>query len=168
MTDRAPSIAATTPSPAPAPLWRRLSAWLVDLAVLTPLLCALAWVWARLFQLELPSERLPLFDYLVQLYLLDDPMVVGGAIFLAGVATAYFLIAPLLWSATVGLRLLGLGLVEGDGRAVGPAAATVRALGALLSAAYLGLGFLWILFDPQRQGFHDKIAGTFVVRRNAR
>jgi uncharacterized RDD family membrane protein YckC len=27
-----------------------------------------------------------------------------------------------------------------------------------------GLGFLWIVFDEDRQGWHDKIAGTLVVR----
>jgi hypothetical protein len=27
----------------------------------------------------------------------------------------------------------------------------------------LFLGYLWILFDNRRQGFHDKLAGTYVV-----
>jgi uncharacterized RDD family membrane protein YckC len=28
----------------------------------------------------------------------------------------------------------------------------------------LGLGFLWILKDPDRQAWHDRIAGTYVVK----
>jgi uncharacterized RDD family membrane protein YckC len=28
----------------------------------------------------------------------------------------------------------------------------------------LGLGCLWILKDPERQAWHDKIAGTYVVK----
>ncbi|HXV14157.1 MAG TPA: RDD family protein [Candidatus Krumholzibacteria bacterium] len=28
----------------------------------------------------------------------------------------------------------------------------------------LCLGFLWIAFDPKKQGWHDKLAGTVVVR----
>jgi len=33
-----------------------------------------------------------------------------------------------------------------------------------LSIFGLGLGFLWIGFDPRKQGWHDKLAGTVVVR----
>lgn len=165
---RSPDTPGLAPAASIAPLWRRLAAGLVDLAVLAPALLALSWIWARVFELELPTERLPLFDWLVQLYLRDDPLVLGGALFLAGASALWFLVMPLLTGVTPGLRLLGLCLVEADGSTVGPAAAAVRALGAVLSAAYLGLGFLWILFDPERRGFHDKIAGTWVVRRNAR
>ena len=27
----------------------------------------------------------------------------------------------------------------------------------------VGIGLAWMVFDPKRQGWHDKIAGTFVV-----
>jgi uncharacterized RDD family membrane protein YckC len=27
-----------------------------------------------------------------------------------------------------------------------------------------GLGFVWVVFDSERQSWHDKIAGTVVVR----
>jgi uncharacterized RDD family membrane protein YckC len=30
--------------------------------------------------------------------------------------------------------------------------------------AALGLGGLWILRDPERQAWHDRIAGTYVVK----
>lgn len=43
------------------------------------------------------------------------------------------------------------------------ASSVVRALSCLLSMA-LGLGFIWIALDPERQAWHDKIAGTIVVR----
>jgi uncharacterized RDD family membrane protein YckC len=33
-----------------------------------------------------------------------------------------------------------------------------------LSTILLGLGFLWIIWDPKKQGWHDKLAGTVVVR----
>jgi uncharacterized RDD family membrane protein YckC len=39
----------------------------------------------------------------------------------------------------------------------------VRYLGYLLSALPLGLGFLWMLWDPRRQTWHDKLAGTVVL-----
>lgn len=33
-----------------------------------------------------------------------------------------------------------------------------------LSALPLGLGFLWIAFNPKKQAWHDRLAGTLVVR----
>lgn len=37
-----------------------------------------------------------------------------------------------------------------------------------LSTLGLGLGFIWVAFDPKKQGWHDKLAGTVVVRRSQR
>ena len=34
----------------------------------------------------------------------------------------------------------------------------------ILSAIPLGLGFLWVAFDPKKQAWHDKLAGTVVVK----
>lgn len=41
----------------------------------------------------------------------------------------------------------------------------VRYFASLLSVACLGVGVLWICFDARRQGWHDKIAGTVVVKK---
>jgi len=40
----------------------------------------------------------------------------------------------------------------------------VRYLGYFVSAVPLGLGFFWVAFDRRKQGWHDKLAGTVVVR----
>jgi uncharacterized membrane protein YgcG len=40
----------------------------------------------------------------------------------------------------------------------------VRSFGYLLSVLPLGLGFLWIAWDRRKQGWHDKLAGTVVIR----
>ena len=34
----------------------------------------------------------------------------------------------------------------------------------ILSAIPLGLGFLWVAIDPKKQAWHDKLAGTVVVK----
>ena len=44
----------------------------------------------------------------------------------------------------------------------------VRYLGYYVSLFGLGLGFLWVVFDARKQGWHDKMAGTVVVRDRAR
>jgi len=41
---------------------------------------------------------------------------------------------------------------------------TLRRLGwSLLSLLPLGLGYLWIVFDPLRRAWHDRLSGTRVV-----
>ena len=43
----------------------------------------------------------------------------------------------------------------------------MRYFGYILSTLPLFLGFLWVVFDRRKQGWHDKLAGTVVVRRKA-
>jgi uncharacterized RDD family membrane protein YckC len=65
---------------------------------------------------------------------------------------------------TVGGIICQLRVVKTDGSAIRFVDALVRGLSAIFSALVLGLGFLWILRDPERQAWHDRIAGTYVVR----
>jgi uncharacterized RDD family membrane protein YckC len=80
------------------------------------------------------------------------------------VALAYF---AGLWAwkgTTIGGIVLKLHVVRCDGQPVTFLAALVRGLAAAFSVIVLFLGFLWIAWDHDRQGWHDKIAGTIVVR----
>ena len=45
---------------------------------------------------------------------------------------------------------------------------TARYLGYFISTIFLFVGFLWIGFDRRKQGWHDKIARTVVIRTKAR
>ena len=69
-----------------------------------------------------------------------------------------------LRGSTVGGIVCDLKVVRVDGRPVDWETAIVRALGCFLSLAVAGLGFIWIAFDDAQQAWHDKIAGTVVVR----
>jgi uncharacterized RDD family membrane protein YckC len=66
--------------------------------------------------------------------------------------------------STIGGIVFDLRVVRLDGREVDWETAIVRALSCFLSLAVAGLGFIWIAFDGNRQAWHDKIAGTVVVR----
>jgi len=67
---------------------------------------------------------------------------------------------------TPGKAAVGIAVEDARGRRrVGYGRAFVRALGALVSGALLGLGFLWVLWDPRRRGWHDQMADTLVVRK---
>jgi uncharacterized RDD family membrane protein YckC len=85
------------------------------------------------------------------------------ALFLPAIA-AY---GALLWKlrgSTIGGIIFRLKVVRADGRPMDWVTSIVRALACFLSLIFIGLGFIWIGFDPEKQGWHDKIAGTVVVK----
>jgi uncharacterized RDD family membrane protein YckC len=80
------------------------------------------------------------------------------------VALAYF---AGLWAwkgTTIGGIVLKLHVVRHDGGPLTFLVALVRGLAAAFSAVVFFLGFFWIGWDREKQGWHDKIAGTVVVR----
>jgi uncharacterized RDD family membrane protein YckC len=81
------------------------------------------------------------------------------------------LYGALMWKfrgTTVGGIVCGLQVVRLDDRPLDWPTAVVRALGCFLSLAVVGLGFVWVAFDDEKQSWHDKIAGTTVVRPQKR
>lgn len=67
---------------------------------------------------------------------------------------------------TPGKMAMGIKVISSDGSPVSWGKAVARYLGYIISSLVLYLGFIWIAFDAQRQGWHDKIAGTYVVRKD--
>jgi uncharacterized RDD family membrane protein YckC len=88
------------------------------------------------------------------------PQLVG---FVAGLLyTVYFIGSPS--GQTVGMRLLSIRAVDAEtGGRIDYGRAAVRDLVALVSAIPCGLGYLWMLWDPEKQTWHDKVARTYVV-----
>ena len=80
------------------------------------------------------------------------------------VLAAYGAVMWKLRGSTVGGIVFDLRVVRVDGRPLDWETAIIRALGCFLSLAVAGLGFIWIAFDQASQAWHDKIAGTVVVR----
>ena len=80
------------------------------------------------------------------------------------IALAYF---AGLWAwkgTTIGGVVLKLQVVRQDGAPLTFLVALVRGLAAAFSVVILFLGFFWIGWDREKQGWHDKVAGTVVVR----
>jgi uncharacterized RDD family membrane protein YckC len=82
-----------------------------------------------------------------------------------------FLYTPVTWAwlgETLGHRMLGMEIrrVE-DGQRPGIGQIIVRFIGYYISSLIAGIGFLIAAFDPRKQGLHDKIANTVVVRKVA-
>jgi uncharacterized RDD family membrane protein YckC len=67
--------------------------------------------------------------------------------------------------ATPGKMLIHARIVDAETMAKPSAGRLlVRYLGYYVGFFSLGLGFVWVAFDRRKQGWHDKLAGTVVVR----
>ena len=79
---------------------------------------------------------------------------------------AILIIGFWIWrSATPGKMVISAKIV--DARTLGEPSTgqlIVRYIGYFISAFVFCLGFLWIAFDKRKQGWHDKIAGTVVIK----
>ena len=87
---------------------------------------------------------------------------VGGGLTTLG-SIAYFIYFWSTTGQTIGHRALGLKVVKMDGSKLDITTAALRYVGQIIAAIPVGLGFLWVIWDAQKQGWHDKIAKTYVV-----
>ena len=104
--------------------------------------------------------------------------VATGADFLAGAGAVALVIAviivplayfPWFWfrdGATPGMRIFGLRVVrDRDGGPISGGQAILRLFGYWIDGLVFYLGYIWILIDKRKRGWHDLIAGTVVVKR---
>ena len=134
-----------------AGLWVRVGATIIDtlliMAVLTPLLVAI-YGWAY-------------FDAT------NTGFFAGPADFLLSyIAPAVAVIVFWIYrQATPGKMALSIRIVDAT---TGSAPSTGRCVGRyfayFVSIFPLGLGLIWVAFDKRKQGWHDKLAGTVVIR----
>ncbi len=81
------------------------------------------------------------------------------------IGLAYFVVFWATTGQTLGKMAMGIKVIGIDGTPVTWGKAILRYIGYIISGLVLALGFIWIAFDSKRQGWHDKIAGTYVVRK---
>jgi len=88
------------------------------------------------------------------------------------VATVLGIVLPVVYfvgywtrgGATPGKKALGIRVVNAQDRRPTGTQSVVRYLGYILSALPLGLGYAWMLWDPEKRCWHDMLSGTRVVR----
>jgi uncharacterized RDD family membrane protein YckC len=91
-----------------------------------------------------------------------DLLIVAGLTLLLFVLN--FVVLAGATGQTAGMRILGIYIVRESGKPFTIKHAVLRHLiGYPLSMAVFFLGFLWMLWDPRQQGWHDKLARTIVV-----
>ena len=65
---------------------------------------------------------------------------------------------------TVGMKILSLRVIRTDGSDLSVVQAFIRYVGLFISFLVIFIGVIWVAFDPNKQGWMDKIAGTYVVK----
>ena len=150
----------------PAALWQRITAFLVDGALVAAVLALYLAVAAALVRpAGMPDTQLTGIDAaMARVHQLHSVLLPCAALaFVLGVA--YTAVFALLWNGrTPGRLLLGIRLVDRSGLAPAPGRAVARAALAIVSFVPFLAGFWLALFDRRGQTLHDKLTQTFVVR----
>jgi uncharacterized RDD family membrane protein YckC len=152
----APQVSA--PVYAYAGFWRRVAAYLIDFVLITIGLFVIFLVIGIFIGIALLSTGqdnttnagLTLAVYLIAIVL--------NWVYFAGLESSS-------WQATVGKRAMNLLVTDVYGRRISFGRATGRYFAKILSGFTLLIGYLMIAFTPRKQGLHDMVAGTLVVRR---
>lgn len=142
-------------SPNYAGFWLRVAAYLIDMVLVSAILCPLGMILG-----------------------VGGVLVDGGK---EGAATAaanlisyainivvWWLYSALLesssWQGTVGKKALGIRVTDDQGNRIGFGKATARYFSKLISSLICLIGFIMVAFTERKQGLHDMIAGTFVLQ----
>ena len=78
--------------------------------------------------------------------------------------STYFVFLEGFTGKTIGKMILGIRIIRDDGESMRLWEAFVRWLGYFVSAFFIFVGFIWAIFDSKNQTWHDKFAGTYVVK----
>ena len=141
--------------------FRRGCAFLVDLVILSVLSCLLFYFSYVGYKVGLATGQGIHFWHAWGEFL---TLTLFGWFFLV---IGYFVLFHGMEGSTIGKRLLGLKVVGADQRPVTYRQALLRAAAAVLAAVSV-VGILWILWSREKRGWHDLLAGTWVIRDRSR
>jgi predicted Zn finger-like uncharacterized protein len=86
-------------------------------------------------------------------------------LFTTVIGLAYYVVFTGACGQTLGKMALRIKVVRTDGGDLGYGGAFLREVpGKFISGLILGIGYLMVAFDQRKQGLHDKIAGSLVVK----
>lgn len=133
----------------------RMLAYLLDLVIITIILGSGSWLAVQTDDLitDLTGDDTYLGVTAVTVFAILTPFII----------VTYYVLFWSLGGKTPGKALLGVRIVGVDGYPPRVGRSLLRFVGYIISMVVFFLGFLWIVVDRQRRGWHDHIAGTWVV-----
>jgi len=146
--------------------WRRLTAAVIDLALVIPAALIITVIASRITGVHLPPSNLRVIDVdlWIDLVLATDPALVMALVLFCAIGLVYLLVFQIVVGRTLGMRVLRLKIIDIYGDQPSAARCVARCAGYLAGVATLFLGFLWMGFDSEKRGVQDWIAGTYVIR----
>jgi uncharacterized RDD family membrane protein YckC len=143
----------------PAGYVSRLIAFVIDVIVITVAFVATGWL--------LDAVRTVLGAGIVLSRTLGSiPEIAYGGLLVSGTTLFWMGYLLLFWTVsgkTPGKAILGLRVVTRDGKGLSLGRSLLRIVGYVFSALVFYLGFLWVAVDARQRGWHDYLAGTYVV-----
>ncbi|MGA9775671.1 MAG: RDD family protein, partial [Candidatus Dormiibacterota bacterium] len=136
----------------------------------------LAGFWARFVGLVLDSLIFAVVNWILSaMFVTTSTTIVSGSLTVttttgaSGLVKVIILLLELAYfswfwinrGASLGQMLVGIRVVDSEtGGPLKPSQAVVRFIGYIISGIPLLIGFIWAAFDPKKQGWMDKLAGT--------
>jgi uncharacterized RDD family membrane protein YckC len=122
--------------------------------------------WVRFFAILIDSIGVGIVSNIISSVMSSGPTSGTGTGINTLLSVLYFCY---FWSAqgggqTLGMRVLNIKVIRTDGSSLTILQAFIRYVGLIVSVACFFIGVIWAAFDANKQGWHDKIAGTYVVR----
>ena len=119
--------------------------------------------WVRLAAAILDAVVL-IVPFAIIIAVFPDAVGVAYVALLAGQLVYYIALEGSPSGQTLGKKAVGIRVYDlKQGGQIGYGRAFVRYLGRLPSSFVLYLGYLWMLWDGEKQTWHDKLAGSVVV-----
>ena len=150
----------------PAPLWRRFLAWMLDAVAIAAVVCAYLWIASKVVNIKaVPAGTVGMDRWVAEIRAWRSVLVPGVLLTLLLALSYGAAFAVLKQSCTPGRSLMGLFLIDSQGRPPAPARAIIRGVLSLISFGFF-LGGVWLaLFHRRHQTLHDWLTQTYVVRR---
>lgn len=131
-----------------AGFWIRVLASIIDGVVVMLVVFPLGFIAGMLGLAGSESSSFGIIDVLVQI-----------------LSAAFYIGCWVKFAGTPGKRLLKLKILNADtGEPLTVGRAIIRYVGYIISYLVLCLGLIWVAFDPKKQGWHDKMANSVVVK----
>ena len=153
-----------------AGFWRRVAATAIDVALFWPLIVILSYVFglaptaadlSNMRQIDGISDAERIQEQMQFMLQFGYLMALTDLV----LAPYYILMETSAWQGTIGKRLLGIQVTDMGNHRIRLGKAVVRYLGRNLAAIPWQAGFVMAGFTAKKQGLHDMLAGTLVVKR---